>query len=681
MAEVDIPDFFIALVLAQSGSSRGPNEEETDQVRKKTQSFWSKQLKHALKSKKHSFDKLLLTVKDAKYGPVEGIENLADKFNMLIEFGAKAVFESEKAPNGNQIFQKMVAGDSMAYLCEFVKKLASDSPYSTAIEVCARRMNDDGSNEVFVVKAPPFFVAIGLGEPSSEDEDRPPTEKEIKKFQKKTKEQIVTLLEREYPDTFLECELELLKADNGPKSDGDPFSIYYYEAVTATFSSDPPNSDELFAVIMQCVGSDFTHYVYGLREIDGSPYMAVSTVSIQVCGMEAPEAEDLESLPPPSPEEKKKPESEEEEKEEESGDEGEPEDGEPVGEPKTKPKEEQKTRSADEELVNRQVPVFLALAVYAEPPSDLPKEKELELFKDLVLRYFYTILKRDYPDNLLTMKLAEKETKFGAGIPEPRYNMCVEYLADITFKKKDAPDEKTLRKLVIKVDIGSLLTHIKNLEPLCFAKTSEVSMRKKPKAHKRETKTIEDGKFEAAIELLPASEPEPELPTQTKEKDGLPEPMKVGQCQAKKRPKKPVSAPAAQLGAGRKSEPELEPKPEPEVPTLVDEKGGLPEPMKGGQFQPKKRPKKKPVPTPAVDTELEPTTESTPKKEKKKKKSEAEPREVIGSSEPKELEDGFIRVSCTEVCIALNLMSCNEDPSDAAYEKLRKNTSKFFAKQ
>jgi len=193
---------------------------------------------------------------------------------------------------------------------------------------------------------------------------------------------------------------------------------------------------------------------------------------------------------------------------------------------------------------------------------------------------------------------------------------------------------------VIKVDIGSLLTHIKNLKPECFAKTSEVSMRKKPRAQKRETKTIEDGKFQAAIQLLPAPEPEPEL----------------------------------------------EPEPEPVPPTEAEENDG----MTVEQFHPKKRPPKKSVPTPAAETEPEPTAEPEPEPEPAvepepepvaPKKPEAEPKDAVASAELEGLEEGFIKVCCTEVCFALNLMSCNEDPPDADYEKLRKNTSKFFTKQ
>ena len=218
-------------------------------------------------------------------------------------------------------------------------------------------------------------------------------------------------------------------------------------------------------------------------------------MTIQIVGLEMPETKPLEELPPPvelNDENKKDVEEEEEKKEEQgSGDESE-DDASKKKERKLPPQPPSQPPPSQKEIVTQRVPVFLALVVSAEPPAALPNPSELKDFETLILRYFYTVLKNEYPESLVDMKLKEKETKFDAGIPEPRYNMCVEYKATIRFEKENAPDEKSIKKLILHVNVGTILAHVRNLDPICFEKATEVSMRKKPMKKKSERKKIED---------------------------------------------------------------------------------------------------------------------------------------------------------------------------------------------
>jgi hypothetical protein len=212
--------------------------------------------------------------------------------------------------------------------------------------------------------------------------------------------------------------------------------------------------------------------------MEGTPYVAVTMLTIQIVGLEMPEAPKALEKPPPVPEE------ENEEEEQGSGDEDPDDDDSETATPPPPPKRE---------LVTRRVPIFLAVVVDADPPAKLPTRSDLREFEFLMLRYFYTVLKNEYRDNLVDMRLEELETRFDAGIPETRFNLCVEYDATILFRdEKTAPDKKTLKKLIFHVNLSTILAHIRDLEPRCFERASEVSMRKKPKKQKHEKQKIKD---------------------------------------------------------------------------------------------------------------------------------------------------------------------------------------------
>jgi hypothetical protein len=246
--------------------------------------------------------------------------------------------------------------------------------------------------------------------------------------------------------------------------------------VSATFSSDPPSPMELFSVILKCGTS--TKYLTSMDEITGSSFKTVTNVKIQMIGMETPSRGPDELLGPPSG----------------------PGEGDGEGD--------------EEESITLNAPIFLALVIMAEPPpASLPSAEELADFHDLVHRFFYTLLKKEYPDSLVDMQVSELTTKYGAGIPEKRFNMCVEYDAEIRFKAKGpTPDKKLLQLLIVGCNLSSILAHVGTLKPLCFQHSTEVSMRRK--GRKKETgPSTSEVPFEAAIASPPSNDPPPKKAT------------------------------------------------------------------------------------------------------------------------------------------------------------------------
>ena len=506
-SEIPIPEFFIAFVFPDEYTHytyRDPTADETEELRQQTVKFWTEQLDQVYNDDTKggkglcTFEKIDLKIKKTVFGPrafyKDRRDDLDNRFNTYLELSGKATFlvssstkKKPSIPTGNDIFRKMVAGDSMDYLCKYVKSQSTDDEkknddneniYTKAIEVCAKRLQEDPDNQVFVVRSPTFFVALAT-DPLDEEEAREPTKTETYNLTKRTKDHIQKHIKEDYPNTFMNCHMSLVKTEIGTDKPDDRFKLYYEHEVVATFTADPPTPTELFALIMRISSIGFPEYVTTLRAMDQTPYVAVTMITVQIVGLEMQEAIQLEELPPPQ-------EEEEEDKSLGSGDEKEQEDD--KSEASTPPPQLLK------ELTTRNVPIFLALVVWTEPPAAMPSRADLQQFEDLMLRYFYTVLKNEYRETLHDMKLERNETRFDAGIPEPRFNVCVEYDATIRFDCDDetAPDNKTLKKIILHVNISTILAHVRKLEPLCFEKCSEVSMRKKPKKQKAEKKKIKD---------------------------------------------------------------------------------------------------------------------------------------------------------------------------------------------
>ena len=513
---VPIPDFFVALVLPHHDE---PSSEETEELRRQTVEFWNQQLetvynRRASQTTKAShlaltcqFQHLDLRVRNAHFGS-ERVprEDLDERFNVYVELTGTATFSTkvssskkgktsrtQSIPTGNQVFRKMIAGDSMDYLCRFVKQETSresakpsKSVFATAIEVCAMRLEEDPDDHVLEIRSPTFFIALAT-DPFDEDEARAPTATEIRNYQRATHDRIRHHLVEEHPDTLVDCQLTLAKSQTeGVKKPDDRFNLYFEHDLVATFAADPPSEDELFALVMRCANQGFSTYVTKLRELEGTPFVAVTLMSIQLTGLEeVPEGpKALEDVPEPQKD------VVEEDSLEEQGSGDESEDSK-EGKPKEKPPPQHIPHRA---LAIRRVPVFLALAISVEPPAQFPTPDELKDFEHLVLRYFYTVLKQKYPKSLVDMELKERDKQFGAGIPEPRFNLCVEYEATLRFDETEmpAPEEKVLKKLVLRVNLSTILAHVRKLHPECFEKCTEVSMRKKPKKEKPEKRKPKD---------------------------------------------------------------------------------------------------------------------------------------------------------------------------------------------
>jgi hypothetical protein len=667
VATVSLPDFFIALVLP--AKERKPTPDECEEIMRKTNEFWSEQLKDDSFPKK--FNGLNLKLESTHFGSdignrqyieddVEGDENeneltkyfnLDPKFNVYLQVTGTVQFVSKGSgiPSGNEVFGEMTKGDSLAYLVRYVRKLSKNSVFASAVEVLARRLILDPSSQGGTVRAPTFFIAFATQPFDDEPPKDPPTDKDVEELRRITHEQIDDHLKKAYPNNYVSSELTVIKHECGTSKPDDRFEIYVENDFWAKFSSDPPSEAELFNVIMKCGSTDSTRYLQSCMEIKESQFEDVSMVTIQVVGLEMPQVEDL----PPPPEA-------------------------PTGDPAESTQEENDL--AGPIIVS--VPIFLALVVHAEPPASLPDQEELMEFKDLLIRYFYTVLQNEYPDSITNIKLVEEYTQFDGGIPEARFNMCTEYDAQIHFKPgtDPVPDEKELNMLILECNLSTILAYVRKLTPLCFQQTTEITMRRtsqKPNADD----PINDGVFEAAVDLPPAPALlDPPLPKEEKKAEPAP----------KKQPQDPVQKPESK----KKLQPAPKKQPQDPVQKPESKKKLQPAPKKQPQ-DPVQKPesKKKLQPAPKKpDAKVkaeEPKGDTTPPKKPKKvpptkKPSKPTPPPVDddedgGYASPHEKDEKMDKVKCSDVYVALKLDRVEYPPSKSEMDDLRKNTQDFFS--
>jgi hypothetical protein len=692
-----LPGFLIAFVLQDA--TRTPNAEEIEQIRLQTIGFWSNLLSEEFSK---PFMRLELSVNKTIFGELQGEEmsDIGDEFNMCLEMSGQAIFNGKfrGLPSGDEVYRTMVAGDSMGYLVAFVRGIESPNPFRTASEVKARRLKPVTGSPGGTVTCPSFFVAFALDQedPEANVPDGALPDDLVEEWRKRTHKAMEDNLRKEWPETFESLDLETTLADKGGKKPDSRFHVYIENEASARFSSDPPSPEDVFRVLMKSAGNDSTVYLLSLHDMEGTPFSCVTMVTIQLVGMEMPEPEEL----PPM-----------EEKEEDQGDEGEPED-----------KDDGEVAS---DYVTMNLPIFLALVLNVEPPAETPSDEELLEFKDLMLRFFYTTVKKEYPQ-IKQMDLKEKETKFGAGQPEARYNMCVEYDALFQFKKDDdIPEKEAIQKMIMEINLSSILAHVKNLEPLCFKHTTEVTMRQNAR-EKPDNPMIPDPTFEAAVDV-PALLTPPQPIVESKK--GMPafasptereEPRKKSKEVLKQpEPKPPRARPfpivkeQPKLSSPEKrEEPEKKPdarprqaietkKPAPSTPPVVpapatlippsppdDEKPmkierALPPP--GAQEEPKKTPKKQLK----KSAKGEPGPGSEPKPESRKKdkliapETEKkgppliEPPRSPTSSGPKPTK----RVESSDIYCAMQLNRLKGPPSDEQMSAFLANTQLYFEKQ
>ncbi len=639
-----LPEFFIAFVLPNA--TRSPTQAEVEEIRKQTVDFWGKQLGEVYPK---PFLKLDLKVGKAIFGERKGEEkrDLGDEFNMYVEVTGEVTFNGKfrSLPSGDEVFREMVAGDSMDYLVAFVRGIKSANLFGTALEVTARRMNVPTGSPGGTVVCPAFFVAFAIDQddPEAKIPDGALPEDMMTEWKKRTHKAMEDNLRKEWPDTFERLDLETTTADKGVNKPDDRFQLYMENEASVTFSSNPPSPEDIFQILMKSASTNATVYLLSMHDMDGTPFSCVTTVTIQLVGMEMSKPEELA----PQPEQEQQPEEEGK---------GEPGEGD----------------AEESDLVVMNVPIFLALVINVEPPAETPKEEELLQFKDLMLRFFYTTVKNEYPQ-VKHMELKNEQVKFGAGIPEERYNMCVEYDAQLQFKKTDEiPDEKMIQSLIMEVNLSSILAHVKNLEPLSFKHTTEVTMRQKSRETNDKT-FVADSAFEAAVEapplLMPPPPPEsiPQSPPKEKEKPK----DKPKKTKKKVERKKPAPPPLQE-----QPKPEEVPEPEPEPEALQE-----PEPEPEALSEPEPEPEVLPEPEPDAlpEPEPEPMRETSKEKPKKVKKTKNPKLTHPPSPKPKKDKVPIEQVQSSDIYVALKLDTYSGPPTDEQIDQLRNNTCKYFA--
>ena len=687
-----LPNFYIAFTLQDS--SRAPNHVEIEEIRNQTINFWTKQLAEEFSK---PFLRLELQIEKSVFGErrdEDEVPGLGDEFNMYLEVSGQAIFNGKfrGLPAGDEVFRVMVAGDSMDYLVAFVRGIKSGNLFETALEVTARRVKPVTGSVGGTVVCPSFFVAFALDQedPESKIPDGALPDAMVEEWKEKTHTAMERNLRKEWPDTFESFDLDTTLADKGNKKPDARFHIYVENEASVKFSSDPPCPEDVFRVLMKSASTDSTVYLLSLHDMEGTPFSCVTMVTIQLVGMEMPEPEEL----PPMDEKKE---------EEETGDEGKNE-GEDDGEEAS-------------DYITMNLPIFLALVLNVEPPAETPSDEELLDFKDLMLRFFYTTVKKEYPQ-IKQMDLREKDTKFGAGVPEARFNMCVEYDARLQFKDDDEiPEKEAIQKMIMEVNLSSVLAHIKNLEPMCFKHTTEVSMRRKAR-EKEAAPIVPDAAFEAAVDappllvlpppivedeveervtMLPPPEKAEETAKTRSEKkkkkllsDPLPpslvverSPVEVAALKEKKKERKEVSK-KVPTKAVEKKQPALS---LPHVPLTAEEETRtavkLPDSKKDRNEKPKKAPMKKteakkPTASPSLP-ELEPEVVSLhspeqPRVDKVKKSLPLEP-PMSPQRKPKN------RVQSSDIYCAMKLDNFTGPPTDEKMQEFLENTREYFKKQ
>jgi hypothetical protein len=471
VVKVPLPDFFIALVLPDAHAHRQPDPSEVQSLKEKTCEFWTKWLKTESFPKK--FKSLDLEIEKTQFGTVvekhqdvELARDLDPKFNMYVEFSGKVSFTTKGSgvPTGNEAFAEMTAAKSLDYLVEFVRGLEQECVFADAIEVCARRLVVDPMAEGGNVRSPTFFVAFATEPWEGESAKGPPSDKDVEEFRKKTHALIEKNLKKEYPETYEGSEMKVLMHECDTEKPDDKWDVYIENDFKASFSADPPTPSELFNVIMKCGGVNCMEYMKSMQKIKKTRFEDVTTVTIQIVGLEM---QDVDELP------------EDPQKEH--------------GECNGKQNEEE-----DEHLISRQIPIFLAVCTNQDPP---PAE-EVEKFDDLMVRFFYTEVKKEYPE-LKNLQMHKLYTKLDQGIPEPRFNMCSEWNVEMTFQPDSEPPlEKELLMFIFESNMSTILAYVRKLDAESFTQSTEVTMRRESQKPGPDD-PIHDANFQAAIELPP----------------------------------------------------------------------------------------------------------------------------------------------------------------------------------
>lgn len=216
--------------------------------------------------------------------------------------------------------------------------------------------------------------------------------------------------------------------------------------------------------------------------------------------------------------------------------------------------------------------------------------------------------------------------------------MCVEYDAHLRFKPGEPePDKKKIKMLIIEMNLSTILAHVRKLEPLCFRKTTEVTMTQKQEKRGASIDPDEDI-FEAAIDA-PLALPPPE------EKEEEEPPLALPPSE-KEEVKEPVQTlPVLPLEEEKKKPQKIKLEPE------------------------KEKPKEEPQPEP----------EEPPKKEKKpKKKRESKKVKPKKESKAGKLNHDYAQVQSSDIYVALKLDDVDLSPTPEDFEKLRQETREFF---
>ena len=637
-SKVALPDFFIALVIP--GASREPNYQECDELKQKTIDYWTRRLKDAYPTP--GFERIALTFDKVIFGARdEGHNhNLEPKFNMYLQASGDVSFVcyKSKAPTCDEVFQAMVSGDSQDFLVEFVRKVNVNSPFASAVHVCVRRLDADPEVPEKNVKAPTFYIAFGTNSPPTES----PTKDQVAEVQSRTQKCIAEILRKEYPSNFVSCDLVVLKADVGVNKPDDRFPLYFEMDASALFSSDPISSEQLFHHIMKSVTSG-TDYLISIDDVVPVTKLTIKLVVIEK--IDLPELVVEEGM-------------------------------------------------GDVEVVPVNIPIFLALVVMAEPPARLPSPEDLIEFSDLMRRYFFSIVKNKYPNIFVNINLKELSTKFGAGIPEERFNMCVEYDATVLFKKTDKPppDMKLLMKLIVECNLSAVLAYVRTLKPLCFKKTTEVSMqRKTPK--KKQVQPTKEMKLEAAIDVPQPIDPtfqkkeptneDPKVMKSPQKKVGfkLPETREEAESKLSEAGRMPKSdeveqeqpVPLSELEKPRES-PLANVAPEADIVSSKPTPDGCEKMPQSSE----ETPNVKATSVEAVETPVwEPT--NGPESSIEAESKEPEPRVIEKQQPASSHEKELYKVQSSDAYVALKLDGVDSEPAPEEFEKLRQQTSEFFA--
>jgi methionine-rich copper-binding protein CopC len=543
VSKVQIPDFFLALVVL--GASREPTDKECEELRQQTISYWTKCLKKACPQ---NFERLDLHFTKSVF---DG-KKPEPRFNMYFEVSAEAEF-SRTAPTVEDVFGVMIDSQSIDYLVEYVREVNPKSLFVTAIEVLAQRLKVDTKMPGGTVKAPTFSIAF-----VARDAHRDPTKKECEEYKKHTHKLIDTNLRKAYPDDFCSLQLNVLSVERGAEKPDARYNLYLENDASATFSHDPPTPMELFEIIKKCTSME---YMDSMQEIEESPFATVMMVKIQLVSLDeplAPVPPPAPPTPPPAPP---------------------PEEGE--GEEEDKDGEDDKVEEKD--IVTVDASIFLAFCLMVEPPATPPAEKELAELQTMIHRFFYSLMQSEYPDGFVGLDLNATSTKHGAGIPEERFNMCVEYGAKVHFRADPSPpDAILLRMLIVECNLSSILAHVRTIETLCFSKATAVTMISE---RKKEVAPVRERSFAAAIPLLDPPKKAKQMPKQVKPK--LLEPAKHA---VKKLPKQIKLKPSEPVEAKQIKPKRLEPSKDLVMPTSLvttEIKPKQSEPVEPKQIKPK----------------------------------------------------------------------------------------------